>query len=145
MGLEWYNNKNSNKNNSNNKISGVNWLGQVHKPGVAAALAKIEAQALTNVRIVQGDVITALCDHVEDRSLDGCCIFFPDPFPRDSDADRWADGRRAGQPRNCRCRDVGVVVRVRMVETCGAIIEVDQRYTINISRYNRLTIPGIWY
>ncbi|CAN0237822.1 unnamed protein product, partial [Laminaria digitata] len=60
---------------------------QVHKPGVATALGKIEAQALTNVRIVQGDVITALSDHLEDRSLNECCIFFPDPFPGDSDAD----------------------------------------------------------
>lgn len=62
--------------------------GQVHKPGVAAALARVEAEGLRNVKIVQGDAITALTDHIEDRSLSSCYIFFPDPFPQDRDSER---------------------------------------------------------
>ncbi|CAM9130283.1 unnamed protein product [Scytosiphon promiscuus] len=66
---------------------------EVHKPGVAAALARLEEEGLTNAKIVQGDAITALTDHVEDGSLSACCIFFPDPFPQDRDA-----GRRLVRP-----------------------------------------------
>lgn len=65
-------------------------LEQVHKPGVAVALARLEAEGLSNVRIVQGDAITALADHIEDEALSSCCIFFPDPFPQDRDSGRWA-------------------------------------------------------
>lgn len=65
-------------------------LEQVHKPGVAAALARLEAEDLSNVKIVQGDAITVLADHVEDGALSSCCIFFPDPFPQDRDSGRWA-------------------------------------------------------
>lgn len=55
---------------------------------MAAALSRLEEEGLTNVKIVQGDAITALMDHVEDGSLSACCIFFPDPFPQDRDAGR---------------------------------------------------------
>ena len=61
---------------------------QVHKPGVAKALERIEAEALPNVKVVLGDAVTALCDHVEDHSLNECCIFFPDPFPLSRDSKR---------------------------------------------------------
>ncbi|CAM9506859.1 unnamed protein product [Ectocarpus sp. 12 AP-2014] len=66
-----------------------NFVGiEVHKPGVAAALARLEALGLPNVKIAQGDAITALADHIEDGSLSSCCIFFPDPFPQDRDTER---------------------------------------------------------
>ncbi|CAM9352434.1 unnamed protein product, partial [Ectocarpus sp. 4 AP-2014] len=66
-----------------------NFVGiEVHKPGVAAALARLEAERLPNVKIAQGDAITALADHIEDGSLSSCCIFFPDPFPQDRDTER---------------------------------------------------------
>lgn len=61
---------------------------QVHKPGIAAALGRIEDEGLSNVKIARGDAVTALMDHVADDSLDECCIFFPDPFPQQHEAER---------------------------------------------------------
>eukprot|EP00752_Nemacystus_decipiens_P005652 g5115.t1 len=71
-----------------------NFVGvEVHKPGVAAALSRLEAEGLSNVKIVQGDAITVLADSIEDGALSSCCIFFPDPFPQDRDS-----GRRLVRP-----------------------------------------------
>lgn len=61
---------------------------QVHKPGVAVALARLEREGLSNVKIARGDAITALMDHVSDRSLEECNIFFPDPFPQEHEIGR---------------------------------------------------------
>ncbi|CAM9468450.1 unnamed protein product [Discosporangium mesarthrocarpum] len=61
---------------------------EVHKPGIAACLKEAEARGLCNVRVAHGDVLTFLRDNVEDRTLTRCCLFFPDPFPREKDAEK---------------------------------------------------------
>ena len=53
---------------------------EVHTPGVGALLKLIEELALTNIRIVQHDVVEVLQNMVADASLDGVHIFFPDPW-----------------------------------------------------------------
>jgi tRNA (guanine-N7-)-methyltransferase len=53
---------------------------EVHTPGVGALLKLVEEQALTNIRIVQHDVVEVLQNMVLDNSLDGVHIFFPDPW-----------------------------------------------------------------
>ncbi len=53
---------------------------EVHTPGVGALLKLIEEQALTNVRIIQHDVVEVLQNMIADASLDGVHIFFPDPW-----------------------------------------------------------------
>ena len=53
---------------------------EVHTPGVGALLKLIEEQALTNIRIIQHDVVEALQNMIADASLDGVHIFFPDPW-----------------------------------------------------------------
>jgi tRNA (guanine-N7-)-methyltransferase len=53
---------------------------EVHTPGVGALLKLIEEQALTNIRIVQHDVVEVLQNMIADASLDGVHIFFPDPW-----------------------------------------------------------------
>ena len=53
---------------------------EVHTPGVGALLKLIEEQALTNIRIVQHDVVEVLQNMLADNSLDGVHIFFPDPW-----------------------------------------------------------------
>lgn len=60
-------------------------VAKVHRPGVALALARLEAEGLSNVKIVRGDALIVLMDHIDDRSLHRCCIFFPDPFPSTSE------------------------------------------------------------
>ena len=53
---------------------------EVHTPGVGALLKLIEGQALTNIRIIQHDVVEVLQNMLTDESLDGVHIFFPDPW-----------------------------------------------------------------
>ena len=53
---------------------------EVHTPGVGALLKLIEELALTNVRIIQHDVVEVLQKMLNDDSLDGVHIFFPDPW-----------------------------------------------------------------
>ncbi|MEO6118395.1 MAG: tRNA (guanosine(46)-N7)-methyltransferase TrmB [Methylotenera sp.] len=53
---------------------------EVHTPGVGALLKLIEEEALTNIRIIQHDVVEVLQNMLSDASLDGVHIFFPDPW-----------------------------------------------------------------
>ena len=53
---------------------------EVHTPGVGALLKLIEELAITNIRIIQHDVVEVLQNMLVDASLDGVHIFFPDPW-----------------------------------------------------------------
>jgi len=53
---------------------------EVHTPGVGALLKLIDELALTNVRVIQHDVVEVLQHMLADASLDGVHIFFPDPW-----------------------------------------------------------------
>jgi tRNA (guanine-N7-)-methyltransferase len=53
---------------------------EVHTPGVGALLKLIEESSLTNIRIIQHDVVEVLQNMLADASLDGVHIFFPDPW-----------------------------------------------------------------
>jgi tRNA (guanine-N7-)-methyltransferase len=53
---------------------------EVHTPGVGSLLKLIEESALTNIRIIQHDVVDVLQNMLADASLDGIHIFFPDPW-----------------------------------------------------------------
>ncbi|WP_395698119.1 tRNA (guanine(46)-N(7))-methyltransferase TrmB [Methylocella sp.] len=49
--------------------------------GVAGALALIEAGALSNVRLYEGDARDVI-EALPEDSLDGACLLFPDPWPK---------------------------------------------------------------
>jgi len=53
---------------------------EVHTPGVGSLLKLIEELSLTNIRIIQHDVVDVLQNMIADNSLDGVHIFFPDPW-----------------------------------------------------------------
>ena len=53
---------------------------EVHTPGVGNLLKLIEAQQLTNIRIMQHDAVEVLRDMIGEGTLDGVHIFFPDPW-----------------------------------------------------------------
>ena len=57
---------------------------EVHAPGVGALLKRVgegvDGQDLKNVRIIQHDAVEVLDHMLEDNSLDGIHIFFPDPW-----------------------------------------------------------------
>jgi tRNA (guanine-N7-)-methyltransferase len=53
---------------------------EVHAPGVGSLLKLIDEQNLKNLRIIQHDAVEVLNHMIEDGSLDGVHIFFPDPW-----------------------------------------------------------------
>jgi tRNA (guanine-N7-)-methyltransferase len=53
----------------------------VHTPGIASTLARIETMGLTNVRLVHGDALE-FCERLEPGSLSVIRIYFPDPWPK---------------------------------------------------------------
>ena len=53
---------------------------EVHTPGVGSLLKLTQELALTNIRIIQHDVVEVLENMLPENSLDGVHIFFPDPW-----------------------------------------------------------------
>jgi tRNA (guanine-N7-)-methyltransferase len=78
----------------------------VHAPGVAQLLLRLEVDAHRNVYVHPGDALALLDDELPPESLAGVHVFFPDPWPKarhhkrrfvrpdvvDLLADRLADG-----------------------------------------------------
>ena len=61
----------------------ANFIGiEVHKPGVGAVLAKIDAAGLANVRIISEDAVPVLQNMIAPKSLSGLRLYFPDPWPK---------------------------------------------------------------
>lgn len=54
----------------------------VYQPGLAALLQRIEADGITNIRLLRGDAVDALEYMFSENSLAGVRVFFPDPWPK---------------------------------------------------------------
>ncbi len=62
-------------------MTNTDFLGvEVHTPGVGGLLKLVEELSLTNVRIIQHDVVDVFNHMIPDFALDGIHIFFPDPW-----------------------------------------------------------------
>ncbi|GGY07946.1 tRNA (guanosine(46)-N7)-methyltransferase TrmB [Paludibacterium paludis] len=55
---------------------------EVHSPGVGNLLKLIEENGLGNLRLIRHDAVEVIDNMLEDASLDGVHIFFPDPWPK---------------------------------------------------------------
>ncbi len=53
---------------------------EVHTPGVGSLLKQIGEQDITNLRLIQHDVVEVLNHMIADGSLAGVHVFFPDPW-----------------------------------------------------------------
>ena len=61
----------------------INYLGiEVHKPGIGRLLWEIEKRSLTNIRIIEGDASDFIKNKIQDHTVSGFHIFFPDPWPK---------------------------------------------------------------
>jgi tRNA (guanine-N7-)-methyltransferase len=61
----------------------VNFLGvERARRFFAQAVERVGKRALTNVRLVWADATTLLAERIPDRSLAGCHVYFPDPWPK---------------------------------------------------------------
>ena len=54
---------------------------EMHLPGVGALLRRIEAQQLTNIRVVRADAVDVVA-RIRPASLAGVHVYFPDPWPK---------------------------------------------------------------
>ena len=55
---------------------------EVYPPGLAQLLMRLDATGLENLRLVRGDAVVLLADHVAPASLDGLRVYYPDPWPK---------------------------------------------------------------
>ena len=55
---------------------------EVHTPGVATLLRRVEEEGLANVRVAEADGLQVLTDALGTGSLDEVRVFFPDPWPK---------------------------------------------------------------
>lgn len=61
----------------------LNYLAvEVYQPGLGQLLLRIENLGLENLRLLRGDAIDVLTDHIPPGSLAGVRVFFPDPWPK---------------------------------------------------------------
>jgi tRNA (guanine-N7-)-methyltransferase len=62
---------------------GVNYLAvEVYKPGLAQLLLRADKLGVRNLRLLRGDAVDLLGEHIEPGSLSTVRIFFPDPWPK---------------------------------------------------------------
>ena len=60
-----------------------NFLGiEVHSPGIGKLLLSIKKLKIENIRIINGDAIEVIRDMIEDETIAGINLFFPDPWPK---------------------------------------------------------------
>jgi tRNA (guanine-N7-)-methyltransferase len=60
-----------------------NFLGiEVHGPGVGSLLNRIEAERLTNVRVIRHDAAEVVGAMIAPGTLAGIHVYFPDPWPK---------------------------------------------------------------
>lgn len=115
----------------------VNYLAvEVYKPGLAQLMLRAEKLEVSNLRLLRGDAIVLLRDHVEPGSLDEVRIYFPDPWPK-----KRHHKRRLVQPESVelitsRLRPGGVLhlatdwenYAEQMREVCEAESQLSNRY-----------------
>jgi tRNA (guanine-N7-)-methyltransferase len=61
----------------------VNYLAvEVYEPGLAQLMMRAQEYGLTNLRLLRGDAVDLLTDHISLGTLSEVRVFFPDPWPK---------------------------------------------------------------
>ena len=55
---------------------------EVHTPGIASLFIHMLENDVDNIRVVEGDAVTFLQNHLSDNTLSRAQIYFPDPWPK---------------------------------------------------------------
>lgn len=66
------------QNNPSNDYLGI----EVHSPGVGSVLMQMKQNDIQNLRIIQHDAVEVLQNMINDNSISGFHIYFPDPWPK---------------------------------------------------------------
>ena len=54
----------------------------LHPPGIGKLLSRIQELGITNIKVIEDDVHVVLPYMIENKSLDGVHLYFPDPWPK---------------------------------------------------------------
>lgn len=54
----------------------------LHPPGIGKLLSLIQEQGIKNIKVIEDDVHVVLLYMIENQSLDGVHLYFPDPWPK---------------------------------------------------------------
>jgi len=54
----------------------------LHPPGIGKLLSRIQEQGISNIKVIEDDVHVVLPYMIENESLDGVHLYFPDPWPK---------------------------------------------------------------
>ena len=54
----------------------------LHPPGIGKLLSRIQEQGIINIKVIEDDVHVVLPYMIENESLDGVHLYFPDPWPK---------------------------------------------------------------
>lgn len=61
----------------------LNYLAvEVYRPGLAQLMMRAQSLDIVNLRLVRGDAVLLLDEHIPGGALAGARIFFPDPWPK---------------------------------------------------------------
>lgn len=61
----------------------TNYLGvEVYRPGIGHLLLQLEARAITNIRVIEGDARSVLANTIPAGALAAVYLLFPDPWPK---------------------------------------------------------------
>jgi tRNA (guanine-N7-)-methyltransferase len=55
---------------------------EIYQPGLAQLMMRAEDLSLTNLRLLRGDAVILLTDHIAPDSLTEVRLYFPDPWPK---------------------------------------------------------------
>jgi len=55
---------------------------EVHTPGVGNLLKEITLRGLTNIRVIQHDAVEVVSNMLQEATLSGIHVYFPDPWPK---------------------------------------------------------------
>ncbi|WP_103340341.1 tRNA (guanosine(46)-N7)-methyltransferase TrmB [Amycolatopsis sp. CA-126428] len=55
---------------------------EVYDPGLGQLMLRAEKLGVENLRLLHGDAVVLLTEHVEPETLHGVRLFFPDPWPK---------------------------------------------------------------
>jgi len=61
---------------------------EMHKPGIARLVEAAAERQLTNLRVIRRDARVVLRDHLPNAVWHEVWLFFPEPFPRETQAER---------------------------------------------------------
>jgi tRNA (guanine-N7-)-methyltransferase len=116
----------------------------VHTRGIATLLRGLEADGLTNVRVVLGDAVTFIDKRLEPGALAGARIYFPDPWPKVRHAKRrliqpdfvarLSRGVAPGGFVHCATDDPGYAEQMREVLSSEASLEVHPTLPNGVTR-----------